>query len=229
MNVVICSAFRNASGYIDRYFEQIYELERLLFLRGDCLSLVLGYGDSTDNTGTLLFEQTSGGIGARLIDVSHGGQAFGSIVNAERFRQLAYVGNKILANVPFADADAVIWLESDLIWEPCVIVELLNHLQWHACVAPMIMDSPPANTFYDTWAFRRGGICFVKQSPYHAGMMGGDHMVEMDSVGSCVVMRADAIRGVIVPEDDVLVGVCRQIKDKGGRVFMDTSQKVFHP
>lgn len=68
MNVVICSAFRNSESYIDRYFEQMYELERLLFLRGDCLSLVLGYGDCSDDTATLLFEHTSGGIGARLID-----------------------------------------------------------------------------------------------------------------------------------------------------------------
>lgn len=92
MNVVICSAFRNSESYIDRYFEQMYELERLLFLRGDCLSLVLGYGDCSDDTATLLFEHTSGGIGARLIDVSHGGPTFVSIVHEQRFKQLAYIG-----------------------------------------------------------------------------------------------------------------------------------------
>lgn len=227
MNVVICSAFRNASGYINRYFAQIDALASLLNRRGDWLSLVLGYGDSGDGTGELLFEAAANSIGARLIDVSHGGPVHGSIVNADRFRQLARIGNKILANVPFADADAVIWLESDLIWEPCVIVELLNHLQWHACVAPMVLDSNGV-TFYDTYVFRRGGVEFAKQPPYHIGL-NGDHMVEMDSVGSCVVMRADAAKGVTVPEDDVLVGVCRQIKEKGGRVWLDTSQRIFHP
>lgn len=228
MNVVICSAFRNAGHLIENYFNQIDALASLLNRRGDWLSLVLGYGDSDDGTGELLFEAAANSIGARLIDVSHGGQAFGSIVNAQRFRQLAYIGNKILANVPFEDADAVIWLESDLIWAPEVIAELLNHLQWHACVAPMIMDSN-GTTFYDTFVFRRSGICFVKQPPYHPCMMASDHMIEMDSVGSCVVMRADAIKGVTVPEEDVLVGVCRQIKERGGRVWLDSNQKVYHP
>jgi hypothetical protein len=227
MNVVICSAFRNAGHLIENYFNQVDALANLLAKRGDWLSLVLGYGDSEDGTGELLFEASADSIGARLVEVSHGGQAFGSIVNAQRFKQLAYVGNKILANVP-DDADAVIWLESDLIWAPEVIAELLNHLQWHACVAPMIMDSPPATTFYDTWAFRRTGM-FAKQPPHHASLMRGDHMVEMDSVGSCVVMRADAIKGVTVPEEDVLVGVCRQIKAKGGRIFLDTKQRIYHP
>jgi hypothetical protein len=42
-------------------------------------------------------------------------------------------------------------------------------------------------------------------------------------------MRADAIKGVTVPEEDVLVGVCRQIKAKGGRIFLDTKQRIYHP
>lgn len=228
MNVVICSAFRNAGHLIENYFNQIDALAHLLVKRGDWLSLVLGYGDSDDGTGEMLFDAAANSIGARLVEVSHGGQAYGSVVNAQRFKQLAYVGNKILANVPFEDADAVIWLESDLIWEPSVIAELLNHLQWRACVAPCILDSN-GTTWYDTWAYRQGGICFVKQRPYHSCMMQGDHMIELDSVGSCVVMRADAIKGVTVPEDDVIVGVCRQIKDMGGRVFLDSSLEVFHP
>lgn len=228
MNVVICSAFRNSIAYIDRYFDQIDRLANLIARRGDWLSLVLGYGDSTDGTPAALFEAAAMSIGARLIDVSHGGPAFGSVVHEQRFKQLAFIGNKIFANVP-DDADAICWLESDLIWEPEVIAELLNHLQWHACVAPCIMDSPPANTWYDTFVFRKDGQQFVKPSPYHACMLTGDHMIEMDSVGSCVVMRADVAKQIAVPEEDVLIGVCRQIRDMGEKVFLDSSQKVFHP
>jgi len=228
MNVVICSAFRNSIAYIDRYFDQVYALERLLFLRGDTLALVLGYGDSIDQTPAMLFEHTVSGIPTRLIDVSHGGPTFGPVVHGQRFKQLAYIGNKIFANVP-DDADAVIWLESDLIWAPEVIIELLNHLQWHACVAPCILDSPSANTWYDTFVFRKDGQQFVKPPPYHDCMLTGEHMVEMDSVGSCVVMRADIAKQITVPEEDVLIGVCRQIRGMGERVWLDSSQKVFHP
>lgn len=81
MNIVICSAFRQASSYIERYMAQVDALSTLLAKRGDYLSLVLGYGDSTDGTGEQLFEAATLSIGARLIEVSHGGKVFGSVVN----------------------------------------------------------------------------------------------------------------------------------------------------
>ena len=190
------------------------------------LSLVLGYGDSTDHTDALLFEACSGGIGARLIDCAHGGPAYTSVVDAQRFKQLAFVGNKIFANVP-DDADAIIWLESDLIWSPETIVELLNHLQWHACVAPAIMDSPPANTWYDSWAFRKDGLRFTKEPPFHPSLSAG--MNKMDSVGSCVAINVPEFHRLTVPDDTVIVGVCEQIRALGGSVWCDTSLTVYHP
>lgn len=224
MNVTVCSAFRNSVAYIDRYFSQIDALDRLLTQRGDTLTLVLGYGDSTDDTDALLFEHTSGGaIGALLVDCTHDGPVYGSIVDAQRFKQLAYVANKMLANVP-DDADAVVYVESDLIWEATTIIELLNHLDWRDCVSPMIMDSPIS--FYDVYAYVKDGINFVKQPPYHLAVNGG--IIDMDSVGSCLVMRAELARRCRFPEADVIVGFCRQVRESGAGVWCDTGLRVQH-
>ena len=224
-NVVICSAFRNATSYIDRYMAQVDALSTLLAKRGDYLSLILGYGDSTDNTGERLFEASTLSIGARLIDVSHGGPDFGSVVDAQRFRQLAYVGNKILSNVP-SDADVVIWLESDLIWTPETLARLIYHKL--PVVAPMVIDRRSGG-FYDTWAFVKDGVNFTKHYSYHRGLLGVVGITEMDSVGSCVVMAGNVAKGLTIPEADVLVGACRAVRDNGHKIWLDVGAEVWHP
>lgn len=225
MNVIICSAFRNLSAYIDRYFEQVNTLDRLITLRGDCLSLVLGYGDSTDDTDSLLFEHTSGGIGARLIDCTHNGPFYGSIIHPGRFKQLAYVANKILANVP-NDADVVIWAEADLEWSSETIIALIDRLADVPCVAPMIMERSTSG-FYDTFAYRKDNLNFQKYPPYHPSVNGG--LVQMDSIGSCFAMNAALAKHVNIPEQDVVIGMCRQVYALGASVWLDSSLTVQHP
>lgn len=227
MNIVICSAFRNATGYIDRYMAQVDALSTLLAKRGDYLSLVLGYGDSSDGTGERLFEAATLSIGARLIDVSHGGPVFGSVLDVQRFNQLAFVGNKILANVP-SDADVVIWLESDLIWTSETLTELIDYVHIHEVVAPMVFERRSGG-FYDTWAFVKDGVNFTKHYPYHRSLLGYRGLVEVDSVGSCVVMAGSIAKGLTIPAADLLVGACRELRDKGHRIWLDSSLEVWHP
>lgn len=59
MNVTVISCFRNATGHIERYFDQVGKLATTLGARGDWLKLILGYGDSTDGTGEMLFEEAT--------------------------------------------------------------------------------------------------------------------------------------------------------------------------
>ena len=225
MNVVICSAFRNSTGYIDRYFAQVDALSTALAKRGDHLSLILGYGDSDDGTGEHLFEAATLSIGARLIDVSHGGPVFASVVDAQRFKQLAYVGNRILANVP-SDADVVIWIESDLIWKPETLARLIYHKL--PVVAPMVYERRSGG-FYDTWGFVKNGLNFTKHYPYHRSLLGVIGIAEVDSVGSCVVMRGDVAKGLVIPEADLLVGACRELRNNGYTIWLDSSLEVLHP
>lgn len=204
---------------------QVDALSTLLAKRGDYLSLVLGYGDSTDGTGEQLFEAATLSIGARLIEVSHGGKVFGSVVDAQRFRQLAFVGNKILSNVP-SDADVVIWLESDLIWEAKTLARLIYHRL--PVVAPMVYERR-SGSFYDTFAYIKDGVNFTKHYSYHPSILGTIGITEMDSVGSCVVMAGNVAKGLTIPDEDVIVGACRAIRDNGYKIWLDVDAEVWHP
>lgn len=228
MNITIVSAFRNSTSYIPRYFAQIDHLAIVLARRTPYthLNLLLGYGDSTDGTGEALFEAAADSIGAHLIDVSHGGKEYGSVEDAQRFRQLAWTWNKLLPNIP-RDSDAVVLLESDLIWEAETLVALIDHLATYPAIAPMIFHAYPPDRFRDVYAFRRNGVRFTNEEPYHADLNGA--VLQVDSAGSVLAMRGPLARKVCVSEVDVVVGLCRQIYENGGSVFLDPSLRVVHP
>jgi hypothetical protein len=227
MNVCLCSSFRNSAAYIDRYFEQVEGLGCLLAARQDRLQLILGYGDSTDNTGELLFEAASFACGALLVECNHGGPWFGPVVDAQRFRQLAFVANRVWKCVP-GDADAVLWVESDLIWQPATLVALINDLEAVPAVAPMVMDGP--ESFYDVWAYRRRGRNFTKQPPYHRDLADCDEdLLTLESAGSCVAVRGRYARQLCFPEEDVFAGFCHQLRQIGGSVWLNRWAFVCHP
>jgi len=226
MNITLCSAFRNAEKYLKRYFNMVGHLDNYLNDRGHTLWCVWGEGDSTDGTYKALTKH-AGGLPFIVynVDCSHGGPVFGSVESAERFKQLAGVGNLILQHVPL-DTDAVVWVESDLTWQPEMLIALIDRLQYLPCVAPMIMEKSTGG-FYDTWAFRCNGQHFTKHYPYHTDLH--DDLLQMDSVGSCVAMLGDIAKRVRFPEEDVFVGLCRQINALGESVWLDPALTVWHP
>lgn len=228
MNVTIISCFRNATAYIPRYFDQIDHLAIVLARRTPHarLNLLLGYGDSTDGTGEMLFEAAADSIGAHLIDVSHGGSQYGSIEHPERFKQLAFVGNKLLANVP-SDADVVGIVESDLVWEAQTMTRLIDHLAWVPAIAPMIMDGP--NSFYDVYAYRMNGERFTKTPPYHWRLENFyNDLTMLDSAGSVLFMDADLARKARFTDEQAIVGLCEQIREQGGRIWLDPKATIQH-
>lgn len=228
MNVTLCSAFRNASGYIDRFIWQEIRLRKLLGERGGTLSLILAEGDSVDDTGRILSDEYSDMPNALLLNVSHGGADYGSIVNAERFANLAKVWNAIWQRIP-ADADAVLFVESDLVWEPATMLALLDDLAEYPAVAPMVMlrrEGYDPNFFYDNWGYWRGGVQIGVMPPYFAELNGS--LLELDSAGSCIAMRGDIARGLTWPPEDVARGVCRQIRVRGGSVWLNPKVSVIH-
>lgn len=235
MNITLCSSFRSATGYLQRYLRQVADLDHALYERGHRLSFIWAEGDSTDSTLKML-HAARWRFKSTIVDATHHGPAFESIVSVKRFAQLSYVANKVWELLP-ESADVIIWVESDLVWEPAMMVRLIERLTEVPCVGPMVFDSPPANTFYDTYCCRRNGVQFTKQPPYHvdiAGAAGGRGeylrgLLEMDSIGSIVAMRGDVAREVWVPMEDVLVGTCRMIRENGGSVWLDTGARCFHP
>lgn len=226
LNVTICSAFRNASHYVDYYFSQIEELSDILRKRGDWPTFILGYGDSRDGTTEKLFEYGNRRANILLVDCSHGGKEYGSIVHAQRFRQLAYVANRIWEKLPH-QVDVALWLESDLIWETEVLIKLIDHTALYPVIAPLVFHKDPITKFYDTFAFRKYGVNFTNEPPYHKKLHGGIN--EMDSVGSCVAFSGHFAKELTIPVEDVIVGMCRQARALGHGIYCDADLKVYHP
>src|SRR5688572_24562134 len=164
--IAIISAFRNSECYVERYFEQMDDLRKAVQVFHQKLFILAGYGDCQDHTQAMLHENAMCRLyNTRLVDVSHGGPNFGSIVHPERFKNLAYVGNTLWQQIP-EEADYVALVESDLIWRANVFVELLVNLSREDTdmVAPMVYDAK--GNFYDTWAFRQNGAHFTARAPY---------------------------------------------------------------
>lgn len=228
MNVCLISCFRNSTPHIGRYFEQVGALEVALMERGDRLHLVLGEGDSVDDTRRLL-TLLSAWSSATIVDCAHGGPEFGSVVDVQRFRQLGHVGRCLWAAIP-ADADQVLYVESDLIWDAATLVRLLDRLEDCPVVAPMVMFRHawnwPADVFYDVWAFRKNGAHFNPAAPYFEGWP-TDQLLQIDSAGSCVAMRAPLARE-LVWDEQVFVGACAQIYRLGGSVWLDPTLSILH-
>lgn len=230
MNVTLCSAFRNATPYLSRYFAQVDALDTALHERGDRLTFVWGEGDSTDATLATLQAATYR-FRAKVVDCSHGGPEFGSVIDSQRFRQLAHVGRRIWAAIP-ADADEVLWVESDLIWEAQTLVALLDDLMSFDAVAPaIVLDRAgwPRNgsIFYDTYCFVRHSARFDHRKPWHSDN-DGHTPLQMDSVGSCVAMRGYIAKGLLFDDRTIWPDLCRQINDRNAGVWFDPKLSVTH-
>lgn len=232
MNVTLCSAFRDSTAYLQPYFAQVNALDHALHEQGHRLSFVWGEGDSTDDTKATLLA-TCYRFRAVVVDCTHGGPKFGSVINAQRFRQLAHVGKRIFAAIP-ADADVVAWVESDLVWEPTTLLALIERVVsgGYAVMAPMVFlrrdgwpVDPPA--FYDVFAYRADGRHFAHQPPYHAAYV-ADQPFPVDSVGSCVVMRGEIARELIFDEQTVFPDLCGQIRASGNAIYVDPTVACYH-
>jgi hypothetical protein len=227
MNITLCSAFRNSESYLDRYLRQASSLDVALARRMDSLNFILGEGDSTDSTADRLeyFLRGADGIAP---DCSHGGSEFGSVEHPGRFKQLAYVANRIWMCIP-DNSDVVLWVESDLIWDADTMVKLIDHTATYPAISPMVYlqrDEWPLDAFYDVFAFREGGRRFTHGKPYHA-CYDPVNPFRVDSAGSAMAIRGDIARRILWDEQ-VFVGACAQIYKLGGAVYVDPKLSVIH-
>lgn len=200
------------------------KLQEVLSRQNHTLQLVLGYGDSNDGTGEILFEETSHRFPTTLLDVSHGGLHYGSIVHPKRFKQLAFVGNKLWKAIP-DKAEVVGLVESDLIWQPYNISSLALTVGPDQIYSPMIYHED--GRFYDTLAFVKNGIHFQNNKPFHPEL-GKERHVLMDSVGSVMFMHSSLARQVGFTEDRVVMGMCDQARQLGAKIWLDTGLCVYH-
>lgn len=223
MKLAIGSAFRNSAGRLANYERQVRDLQRLL----PDIELVSVHGDSTDGTEDALRAMAVRlGLVPNVIERSHGGPVFGSTEQPERFKALSYVGNGILENI-HEDIDYLFYVESDLLWDAKTVLRLLARAQEVDIVSPLIYAGA---VFYDVWGFRGlDGQRFSPFHPYHSSLKFGGELTEVSSVGSALLMRGQVARECRIINDGCLVGFCEDARNKGYRIWCDSSLLVNHP
>jgi hypothetical protein len=236
--VVMLSAFRNSlKSHLDRYFRQASAYRDALKERGWEFRLALVEGDSLtpDTWNGIISRAQFHDLTCRLEIADHGGPEFGSVVSEERFKALSFVGNKMLSLVEPED-DIVVYVESDLIWRP----ETLLHLGSQSLELNLDIVSPlvfAGENFYDVWAFRGlDGSHFAPFKPYHSSLAvdfvtrgNRSGLTQLSSVGSCLVMKAWIARECRIIDNECLVGFCRDARNKGHRIWIDSRVSVNHP
>jgi len=224
MNIVIGSIFRNSVGYLPRYFGQMDRLRVMLKRLDHELHLVLVEGDSIDDTYRAL-KHMSSTYPTTLVKRDHGGPMWGSVDQPERWAALAWCCNAVLENV-MLDAGAVIYVESDLIWDPETMLKVLSHLREVPAVATMCFTREGA--FYDIWGHMKDGQNFGPFPPYHHGLKQYG-LTEIDSAGSCIGMRGEVARRARFGLSDCVRGLGRSIRENGYSLWIDPQLKVVHP
>ena len=225
MNVAFGSAFRNSGGPGSmRYFEQIAAYRDVVSEHQ--VRAIVVEGDSTDNTReALTLAARYHRVEIDLVTCNHGGPVYGSTEQPERFQALSKVGNAIFDAVR-SDDDALVYVESDLRWEPETVRQLVNmatNYVGYDVIAPMVMAG---TVLYDIWGFRGlDGRRFSPFKPYHPDYS-PDRVFEVGSVGSCLVMRGHVARLCRIRNDYCLVGWCEDAREKGFRIAVRPNLRV---
>jgi hypothetical protein len=233
MKVQVVSAFRNMSGRIPKYYQQVHAL-RVAFENRVEVGVVACTGDNTDGTREdLLWAQGNWALPTTIVDYSHGGPAWGSTEEGERLAKLSGVLNAALDGVA-ADTDYVLYVESDLLWDPYqahdLVAEVVRDPVTFQVVAPLVYAGAD---FYDVWGHRgTDGERFAPFPPYHeslTGLLDEECVVEVSSVGSCLAMAGVVARTVRVDNGNALVGWCQAARDAGYRIGVAPHLRVDHP
>jgi len=221
MNITIVSAFRNSSAHVPAYLTRLNALDwpkenvRAIFVEGD----------STDDT--LLQLQMACVADRRLkqIKCDTGKPHYGSIVHPERFQTLARVFNAGLDAVDLAWSDYVMFMPSDIVYQPDLLQRLTS---WRKdLIAPFMWMS---GRFYDIWGFvDLQGRNFQPFTPDEVGRY-GDQPFRMAMVGGVILMRYEIVMaGCRYSPADVDHGLCRDAFAHGFSCWADPTTHVEHP
>lgn len=224
--IAIVSPFRQSgSDKVDAYFSRAYALNGQ-----ERLAWYLVEGDSTDDTFDRLSRYEYDDSRILLIKSDTGRPHYGSTIHPERFKNLAQVFNAGLDAVDLDWADFVMFLPSDVFYEPDLVDRLAG---WNKdLIAPMFWaDEGNHGRFYDIWGFRHQGQSFQPATPaWFEANFPQSEPLEMDTVGGCIVMRSEVLKaGCRYTESDVDHGLCRAAQAAGFRVWADLHTHIFHP
>lgn len=225
----VLTLMNNSENTIDRFFRQLDGLDPYDY------NLFIGEGDSTDKTKEKLECYKSQFTNLITFDVTHGGKLHGSVINSERYLQLAYAGNIVWYESLKRNSDMTLWIDADLIFTTDIIKELANNLSYSNkvhVVAPKIIlhrNKYKSDTFYDTFAFRANGLNLRAEYPYSHNYPSNElTLMKMDSVGGMVAMFTYVANQVYFPARYVFVDMCANIRKLGYSIYMNPKLEVIH-
>lgn len=219
--ITIATACRDIIPSLRPFVERV----NLLDWPVDRLRIAVCEGDSVDGTWAQLQAWAAVDRRASLTQCHTGQPRYGSVVDANRFRNLARVFNAALEIVDLSWSDYVLFVPFDVDYGP----QLLKRLAAHNVdmVSPLTWMGP---IFYDTWALTRGGRQWHNFSRQWADENLGQDLIEMDTVGGTVLMRADILRaGCRYTPEEVDRGLSKQARAHGFRLWVDPATSVYHP
>lgn len=224
-DLTILSIFRNSADYLERYEAQLNAAIDTLHGR---TMLVWLEGDSTDGTPAMLTAMRERLSNRQLVDVTcetfnHGGPAYPSVDDPARWRQLAGVWNRCLSLLP--EARYAVCVESDLIWEPRALQEMLAHVVLGvADVASPLLMLRDTEQFYDTHAYKApDGTGWSAWAPYAPGWDGG-RFVEVSQAGGMVVARGETMQQARWGDNDCVLHFPADV-----RQIVDMQTRIRHP
>lgn len=229
MKIAVGSAFRNSSAGLTAYFNRVKALQEHVGPQHK-VRVIAAEGDSVDGTKHALgIVARSKAVPVEVRACDHGGPVFGSTEHQARLDALTGVGNAIFEGVR-DDDDVLVYVESDLLWDPHTIGSLIDMAAERRggfdVLAPMVWAQP--GVFYDIFAYRKDGQRFGPFAPYHPALK-PTGVTEVDSAGSCLVMRGGIARQVRIPKGGVLIGWCEKAREAGYRVGVTRDFGVQHP
>lgn len=244
-NIYVLTPFRNARHNLSRYFQQLFDLRIAIWNRGNgsgtnCADLNIDFhliaieGDSIDGTREELFrlaKETT--LDLTYIDSTHGLMPWKSIEDPTRMKTMSNVMNaglSQLTNMNIDDDDIVLWIMSDVEYDPkdvCRLVQLTCASDQKTIFAPSVVTS--SNNFYDTWAFRDlEGNRFDSFSNSLINFRYGDgSLIEISSAGTCLVMSG-RIAKTCRATDQEAVSFCADARNKGNKIYIDTTVELKH-
>ncbi len=216
--VHIVSNLRVRERYVRTYINQIQSLSTRNFEIGQ---IVLVCDEEPEGTPLADFAASD----SRVKLVRERASDRGVKTLEEKVVQWAAICNQGIEQALAAPSDFILFIESDL----CIPFDLLEPLVAvdQDIVAPLVFLG---GVFYDTWGFRDLKGQKLK-SVNSRGMFSG--LVELSSVGSCVLFRTEifdkGIRFRGPYETGLLVGVCNDARKMGYRVWAVPDVSITHP
>lgn len=231
MQIVVISAFRNMSGRVCRYFKQVHELTEHVGAKHP-VRVVAVEGDSFDETELELAHMAElWQIDTEIIKHEHGCKVFGSTEEPDRLDALTGVLMAGMGAISKSD-DIVLYVESDLLWQPHDVGSVIDIAYRRDgnfdVIAPLCMAG---ECHYDVWGVRGlDGERFGPFVPYHADVIGKrSGLIEVESVGSCLAVRAAAAAKVKPIGKEALRSWCAGARKAGLRIAVSLDFKVDHP